>query len=144
MVPDHLADESTALVEHAENINNQSLQKKKKNDDSLRPSSCTHVRQVVYYFTTTTSYGFSKIVNCEWSLRGHRKTSQKPSEMNKTSFTSNLLPPPHTNKSLHFSINSPTDVNKKKLLEASRVIFVNPLTPPPPQKKNVVRVTGLL
>ena len=37
-------------------------------------------------------------------VRGHRKSSQKPSETNKISFPWTPLPPPETNKSSHFRL----------------------------------------
>ena len=61
------------------------------------------------------------------SLRGHRKSSQKPGETNKISFTWNPLPLLETNKSSHFRLQFSDQYVYKTPFEA--IFFENPYPP---------------
>ena len=74
------------------------------------------------------------------NLRGHRKSSQKPSETNKISFTWNpSLSPKRTNLRTS-GFNSQTNVYTKHHLKPEVRFFRNP----PPSQTNFIRFTGLL
>ena len=78
------------------------------------------------------------------SLRGHRKSSEKPSETNKISFTRNPLPPPppppKRTKVCTSGFKSKTKVYTKHHLKPKVRFFRKP----PPSQTNFVRFTGLL
>ena len=72
-------------------------------------------------------------------LRGHRKSSQKASEMNKISFTWNPLPPPKMNKKIALQASTPRPMCIQNTIWSMKCDFFE--NPHPP--KRILFVSGL-